>query len=215
MQLTHLGHSCVLLQAGQTRVLLDPGNFTPGFEGVRALDAVAITHQHPDHVDLERLPRLVAANPGVRLLAEPSTIPQVTALGLACETLSPGQAVQVGDANLEVVGGEHALIHDGIPRIGNVGLVITSEGGPNVFHPGDSYATVPEGVDVLLLPLTAPWTSIRETVAFARAVGAPEAVPIHDGGASPGGRAVYLRLVGSLVEGVRLRDLAGAGAVAW
>jgi L-ascorbate metabolism protein UlaG (beta-lactamase superfamily) len=113
------------------------------------------------------------------------------------------------------VGGEHALIHDDIPRVGNVGLLIAGPGGPLMFHPGDSYSTVPEGVDVLLLPLTAPWSSIRETVAFARAVAAPEAVPIHDGGASPGGRAVYLRLVGSLVDGVRLRDLAGAGAVDW
>ena len=215
MQLTHLGHSCVLVQTHQTRVLLDPGNFTPGFEAVRGLDAVAITHQHPDHVDLDRLPGLLAANPGVRLLAEQSTVPQLGALGLSCEALSPGEAVEVGDAHVEVVGGEHARIHEDIPLIGNVGLLISSDAGPVVFHPGDSYATVPEGVDVLLLPLTAPWTSIRETVAFARAVGAPEAVPIHDGGASSGGRAVYLRLVGTLAEGVRLRDLAGAGAIDW
>jgi L-ascorbate metabolism protein UlaG (beta-lactamase superfamily) len=215
MQLTHLGHSCVLIQGGQTRVLLDPGNLTPGFEQLRGLDAVAITHQHPDHVDLERLPGLVAANPGVRLLAEPSTVPQLAAQGLSCAALSPGDAVQLGELHLQVVGGEHALIHDDIPRVGNVGLLIAGPGGPLMFHPGDSYSTVPEGVDVLLLPLTAPWSSIRETVAFARAVAAPEAVPIHDGGASPGGRAVYLRLVGSLVDGVRLRDLAGAGAVDW
>jgi L-ascorbate metabolism protein UlaG (beta-lactamase superfamily) len=194
MQLTHLGHSCVLVQEGQTRLLLDPGNLTAGFEEVRGLDAVAVTHQHPDHLDLERLPGLVAANPGVRLLAEPSTAPQVAARGFPCETLSPGED---------------------IPRVGNVGLLISGPGGPVLFHPGDSYSTVPEGVDVLLLPLTAPWTSIRETVAFARAVAAPQAVPIHDGGASPGGRAVYLRLVGSLVEEVRLRDLSGAGAVDW
>jgi L-ascorbate metabolism protein UlaG (beta-lactamase superfamily) len=215
MQLGHLGHSCVLVGTGETRVLLDPGNLTPGFDDVRGLDAILITHQHSDHMDPERLPSLVAANPGVRLLAESNTVPQLAALGLSCETLTPGDSVELGDAHVEVVGGEHALIHDDIPRVGNVGLLISSVGGPVVFHPGDSYGTIPQGVDVLLLPLTAPWTSIRETVTFARAVGAPEAVPIHDGGASTGGRAVYLRLVGSLVGDVRLRDLAGAGAVDW
>jgi L-ascorbate metabolism protein UlaG (beta-lactamase superfamily) len=215
MQLTHLGHSCLLVETGGRRLLVDPGAFTPGFEDLRELAAVLITHQHADHVDLERLPALVEANPEVRLLAEPSTINDLAGVGLRAEPLEPGSHLDIGDANVEVVGGEHALIHPEIPRVGNVGLLIGSAADPTVFHPGDSYGTVPEDVDILALPLTAPWTSIRETVAFARAVGAPSAVPIHDAIVSPIGRALYLRLVSSLVDATKLRDLADAGAVTW
>ncbi|ANI41642.1 metallo-beta-lactamase superfamily protein [Mycolicibacterium vaccae 95051] len=40
-------------------VLIDPGNFSHGFEGVTGLSAILITHQQHDHADLQRLP----ANP--------------------------------------------------------------------------------------------------------------------------------------------------------
>jgi L-ascorbate metabolism protein UlaG (beta-lactamase superfamily) len=215
MQLTHLGHSCLLVEIGSERLLIDPGAFTAGFEDLRDLDAILITHQHVDHLDLERLPALVAANPGVRLLAEPSTVTELTGVGLDGAPLQPGAKVELGSARVEVVGGDHALIHPDIPRVGNVGLLISAEGDPRLFHPGDSYGTVPEGVDILAIPINAPWTSIRETVTFARDIGAPTAVPIHDAVVSPIGRALYLRLIGSLVHGTEIRDLAGQGAVAW
>ncbi|TXB92490.1 MBL fold metallo-hydrolase, partial [Mycobacterium tuberculosis] len=47
MQLTHFGHSCLLAEFGQTRLLFDPGTFSHGFEGITGLSAILITHQHP------------------------------------------------------------------------------------------------------------------------------------------------------------------------
>jgi L-ascorbate metabolism protein UlaG (beta-lactamase superfamily) len=77
MQLTHFGHSCVLADFGHTTVLFDPGNFSHGFEGITGLSAIVITHQHPDHVDQERLPALLDANPGAALYADPQTTEQL------------------------------------------------------------------------------------------------------------------------------------------
>ena len=56
-QVTHFGHSCVLLDTGAARLLIDPGSFSTGFEHVTGLDAVLVTHQHPDHLDTDRLTR--------------------------------------------------------------------------------------------------------------------------------------------------------------
>ena len=64
MQVTHFGHSCVLLDTGAARLLLDPGGFSSGFEDLTGLDAVLVTHQHPDHLDTERLPVLLAGRGG-------------------------------------------------------------------------------------------------------------------------------------------------------
>ena len=64
MRITHLGHACLLVEMADTRLLIDPGTFADDLSDVRDLSAVLVTHQHPDHLDPERLPALVAANPG-------------------------------------------------------------------------------------------------------------------------------------------------------
>ena len=53
-------------------------------------------------------------------------------------------------------------------------------GGTTVFHPGDAL-TVPEAdVDLLLLPVSAPWLKVSECIDYGRDVGAPRSVAIHD-----------------------------------
>ena len=62
MRITHLGHSAVLVETDDARVLIDPGNFSDTWHSLTDLDAVLITHIHPDHADPEHLPALVRAN---------------------------------------------------------------------------------------------------------------------------------------------------------
>ena len=70
MLITHLGHAAVLLEVADRRVLIDPGNFSAGWHGLTGLDAVLVTHQHPDHVDPEHIGALLDANPDAGDLAE-------------------------------------------------------------------------------------------------------------------------------------------------
>jgi L-ascorbate metabolism protein UlaG (beta-lactamase superfamily) len=213
MLITHIGHACLLLETGGARVLVDPGAFTHGFEELADLDAVLITHAHLDHYDAERLPLLLEANDGARLVAEPEVSAELKRTGLEVTALHPGESVAIGALTVTAAGGVHAVIHEDLPRIGNVGLLFTAEGEPTFFHPGDSYEAVPGGVDVLGVPLSAPWTALKQTVDFVRAVAPRVAVPIHDGTLSGRGRGIYLRHLDALApKGTQLRDLAGAGA---
>ena len=199
MDLTRLGHAAVLVESTPTRILIDPGVYSDTWHGMADLDAVLITHQHPDHVDAANLARTMAANDGARLLVEPDVVPLVVEHGLDAEVSAPGTVVAIGGLSVEVVGGLHALIHDRIPRVGNVGYVISSHGGgPRFFHPGDAYDTVPEGVDILALPLTAPWATAGATADFLAAVDPVQAFPIHDATLSGLGESAYLRIVGGI-----------------
>ena len=199
MRLTRYGHSCLFVEAAGARILVDPGGFSHGFEELTDLDAVFVTHQHPDHIDAERLPQLLEANDRAQLIAEPETAAQLRDSGIEATSLHPGDSVSLAGATVTAAGGVHAEIHEDIPLVGNVGLLVSGDGEPTLFHPGDSYGATPDGVDVLALPLTAPWARAALTVDFARAVGAPRLLPIHDAIVSPQGRAVYVRVVTSLL----------------
>ena len=73
MRVTHLGHACLLVEIADTRILVDPGSFSTGFESLRDLDAVVVTHQHADHLDEERLPDLLAFNRQAPVFADPES----------------------------------------------------------------------------------------------------------------------------------------------
>jgi L-ascorbate metabolism protein UlaG (beta-lactamase superfamily) len=212
MRITHLGHSCLLVEYDAVRILLDPGTLSEDFDFVEDVDAIVATHQHPDHLDVERLPALLEGSPKARLLVEPSTVSVLAEAGVTAEPFAAGDSTSFGSVTLTGVGGRHAVIHPEIPRIANTGIVLTAEGSPTVFHPGDMIDTAPEGVDLLAVPLAAPWCAFKETAEFVRAVGPAIAVPIHDAVLSPAGRAIYLRQTTAFApEGTVIRDLAGAG----
>ena len=196
MRITHYGHSCLLLDTGAARLLIDPGTLSSGFESLTGLDAVLVTHQHPDHLDPERLAPLLRANPDARLLVDAGT---ATGLDADHRVLSPGDALDVAGARIEVLGGEHAVIHPDIPVIPNNAYLVDG----THLHPGDAFPALPTPVDVLFLPTAAPWLKASEAVDYLRSIGPRTAVPIHQGLLSR--PQVFYRLFENLApDGTRL-----------
>lgn len=211
MRITHLGHACLLVEMADVRLLIDPGTFVTDLTPARDLDAILVTHQHADHLDPARFPALVTDNPGALVLTDPQSVPVLAELGVRARA-HDGTATLVGGVSVTPVGETHALIHDEIPRVTNVGVRLDAEGEPSLYHPGDALDADPGDVDVLAFPLQAPWQRSREMTAFLRRMAAPQAVPIHDGLLNRSGRALYLTQAGNLGHpDTVIRDLAGAG----
>ena len=173
MRITRYGHSCLFVEEGDARVLLDPGAFSAGFEQLRGLTAVLVTHSHPDHLDRGRLEPLLADNPDARLHVDEGSAEQLT--GLDAVVVRSGDVLDVG-VEVRVHGAQHAVIHEDIPRIPNVGYLV----GGRFFTPGDALTTPDADVEVLGLPTAAPWLKLSEAVGLLRSVAPRRAFPVHD-----------------------------------
>jgi L-ascorbate metabolism protein UlaG (beta-lactamase superfamily) len=184
MRITRYGHSCLLVEDGGARLLLDPGVFSAGFEELRGLTGVLVTHQHPDHLDVERLRRLLDANPEARLHCDSGSAALLADLPHA--VVAAGDRLDLG-APVRVLGSEHAVIHPDIPRIPNVGYLVSER----FFTPGDAMTVPDADVEVLGLPTAAPWLKQSEAVDLLRAVRPDRAFPVHDAVLSAQGLGIW------------------------
>ena len=177
MKLTHLGHACLLVETDRARLLIDPGTMSD-FAAVRDLDAVLVTHQHPDHVDAARLGVLLAANPGAQLVVDADSVSAVAGLPTEHVVARPGDRLTFGGSTVDVVGGLHAAVYGDVPDCTNAAYVV--DGGA-LLHPGDSLFVAEMDIDVLAVAVDGPWLKLAEAVDYVRAVGPRVAVPIHEG----------------------------------
>jgi L-ascorbate metabolism protein UlaG (beta-lactamase superfamily) len=176
MRIIKFGHACVRVEHEGVAVVVDPGVFTE-VGALDGADAVLITHEHADHYLPDNLratdapvfpPAAVAAK--IREDA-PEVAERVT-------VVAPGEEFDAG-LPVRAVGEMHAVIHPEMPRFFNSGYVLTA-GDEKVYHPGDALTGPDEDVDLLCVPVSAPWLKASEAIDFARAVKAPRNLAIHD-----------------------------------
>jgi L-ascorbate metabolism protein UlaG (beta-lactamase superfamily) len=239
-RLTWLGHATVLLEVGGARLLTDPllrdrvghlrrHSASPPPDVAEAIDAVLVSHQHLDHLDvasLKRLPR------DVTVLAPSGAGALLRRLGFARTTeLEAGERAEVGGATVLAF----PAVHDGrrhplAPPAEAIGFVVAGE--HRVYFAGDT--DLFEGMhelagtlDAALLPVWGWGPSLgpghMDPLAAARATARLRprvAVPIHWGTFFPAGLArlrrsalvepprEFARRARALAPGVEIRVLA-------
>jgi L-ascorbate metabolism protein UlaG (beta-lactamase superfamily) len=200
MRITKYTHACVRMERDGAVLVIDPGGFSET-EALDGVDAVLITHEHADHLDVDKLRAAAAVRPDLTVHAHPDVVAALGDLDADVRPVQPGDTFTAAGFGVRASGGRHAVIHPDIPRIANVGYLIEEV----LYHPGDSVdpADLPAGaqVETLFLPINAPWLKLSETVDFARAVAPARAYALHDHLLSTAGATVYGNVIGRLAGG--------------
>ena len=186
MRITKFGHACVRVEHDGVAVVIDPGVFTD-VDALDGADAVLITHEHadhylPDHLRATTAPVFTIGAVAAKIRDDcPEVAERVT-------VVHPDEEFDVG-VPVRAVGELHAVIHPEFPRFDNSGYLLQL-GDERVYHPGDALTEPGEDVDVLCVPVSAPWLKASEAIDFARAVKAPRNLAIHDRVYSEAGLAI-------------------------
>ncbi len=198
LRLTYVGHATVLIELDGVRILTDPilrGRVgalrrrgpTPSRGELDPIDAVVISHAHPDHFDLASL-RTLSGDP---LVIAPNGLGRRAGRATTrVHEVTVGDQVRVGDVSITAISARHARWP--LERtVRPLGYLI--EGSTRVYFAGDTarfagMSRLAGRVDVALLPI-GRWgppvgpkrLTPRTAVAAARQVGAKVAIPIHWG----------------------------------
>ena len=176
MRLTKYGHSCVRIERDGAVLVVDPGAFSEP-EALDGVDAVLITHEHFDHLNVDALADALGKRPSITVYTHPEVLPKLDALAGVVTTVESGQRFSAAGFDIRAYGGRHAEIHPELPRVANLGFLIDD----TVYHPGDSFDVPADArVETLFVPISAPWLKLSEAVDFVRAVGPRRAYALHD-----------------------------------
>ncbi len=181
MQLTWLGHACVLLE-GSKKILIDPF-----IEGGSVLwtrpDLVAVTHGHGDHIGetIALAKKTIAISEIARYLR---------AKGIPAESMNIGGTIVVDGVSFTMTPANHSswIEEGGIGIAGGLaaGFIVGMDG-LKVYHAGDTGLFTDMKLigelyhpDVALLPIGGRYTmGTAEAMMAANFIGAKVVIPVH------------------------------------
>jgi L-ascorbate metabolism protein UlaG (beta-lactamase superfamily) len=136
----HVGHSTHLVAIAGLRILTDPWFYDPAFgalshgtgpaaapDRIGDLDAILISHDHPDHADLRALDRLDKR--ATVLVATGDLAARVRALGFDVHTMAAGESIVLRDVAITAT----EAVHD----VREIGFVLQGAG-RCVYFAGDT-----------------------------------------------------------------------------
>ena len=188
MKITKFGHCCLLIEERELRILTDPGNLSTAQNTIINIDVVLITHEHADHFHVPSVLEVLKNNPEAVVITNSAVSKLLEAQGVTgAFIVEHGQSHQVDQVIFDGFGKDHAPIYKDWNNVMNTGYFI----GSRLFYPGDAFYNPKKEngreVEILALPVAAPWLKISESIDYALAVSPKIVFPVHDGIlASPG-----------------------------
>ena len=181
MNITKIGHCCLVIETNGKKILTDPGAWTTDQNQVTGIDVIVITHEHADHFHLESLKQVIANNPNATIITNSAVGALLDAQGISSTLLEDQQTETIQGIELAAFGTDHAIIHSKLPVVMNTGYLFDN----TLFYPGDAFTHPGVAVRILAMPMIGPWMKLQETLDWVESIKPEICIPVHDGMLSP------------------------------
>jgi L-ascorbate metabolism protein UlaG (beta-lactamase superfamily) len=177
MKVTKIGHCCLIIEDGGTRILTDPGIYTTAQNDVKNVDYVVITHEHGDHLHLDSLKALLNNNPSAMVISNSAVQAILAKKNIKSELVEDGQSKQLGEILIEGLGTKHAEIFEEYGQVLNTGYFFSNK----LFYPGDALYNPNRQIDTLAFPTPGSWANMKQSISYVLELKPRLAFPVHDG----------------------------------
>lgn len=195
MNIKKLGHCCLVIETRGKRILTDPGSYSTMQDEERNIDIVLITHEHPDHLHVDSLKKILINSPSAIVITNTAVGKLLDAEGISYQVLEHAGSVTVEEILLEGFGESHETIYQEFGKVQNTGYFIDDK----LFYPGDAFTDPHKHIDVLALPIAGPWMKLSQAIEYALAVKPRVVFPVHDGMFEAGKLGPIHRLPGAVL----------------
>lgn len=182
MKISKYLHSCLVFELDGYKLLFDPGKFSFAEGDVRPemfndVNAVIITHIHPDHLDAENLKKIIELS-GAAVYTN-AQVGEALQKQTIAHTVWQDGVHQLGPFKLQAITVKHEVIMDNpLPQM--TGFVINDK----VLHPVDSMEDALlqyKDIELLLMVTMAPFANEIMISTFADKLKPKQILPVHDG----------------------------------
>ena len=177
MNITKFGHCCILVEENNVKILIDPSTYSDQQNTEKDIDYVLITHEHADHLSIESLKSILNNNPKAKIITNKGVGELLKKETISFKVVEDGQTFDASGVLIEGFGKDHATMHKLIPLIRNVGYFIENK----LFYPGDALIYPNKPVEILALPVTAPWMRLSEAIDYAIKINPKTCFAMHEG----------------------------------
>lgn len=182
MKIKKIGHCCLIVETNGKRIMTDPGSYTISpQENEKNIDIILITHEHPDHMHIESIKKILENNPSVVVITNESVGKLLTDAGIEYKVLGEKVEEDVSGVLLEAHDCKHEEIYEEIGQVQNTAFFIDRR----LFYPGDAFYNPGKSVEILALPVAGPWTRTKDAVKYALEIKPKVCFPVHDGMLDP------------------------------
>lgn len=195
MKINKYQHACFTVESEGKLLVVDPGDWSTDFTPTGNIVAIVITHEHFDHCNSGLISTIFDKNPNVMIISNQSVLNKIN-LPINKSVVTAGDSLQLEPFALAFFGGQHATIRPNLPLIDNLGVMINGQ----IYYPGDSFSLPDLPIDILALPISAPWLKFSEAAEFLATTKPRLAFPTHDAILSDKGKQLLDTMMSSAAE---------------